>query len=568
MQRRCEKLAGFLCAVLLFSLVGCSNEYDLDNNVDFTMGLGSKGLTLKLGSTEPIYLRNLLKVADSDILDTLKTGEGKSLYYVAKDGKITTSVNVATPNPISIKAISFDFGVSTPITTTIPKGTVLPLANGDAKELKYEISNIDECIKEIHGIIPEKMVLTCNFNTSLNGAKIVSNGAKIQFPNFIKSSQLDANNCLAIETCSSQFGITVDSIYFDTPQKPVDKKISIIGGVKVLGELNLKAESDIPVTPGMKIETKLQLSFNQIQVLGVYGKIDKDINAKSEEINIKKDIPKFLQEKNVKVYVENPTVKLVSTPEKDGWPLPIDFSANIKTKRDNAIKKDIALPSSGHVLFPVNQNYTCYFYEGDKPFDIDGPVVGDKYKVPELCNLFETIPDAVIADVSGNHVKINQNSVHRVMVGKQYKFTIRYAFAIPLEFKANTMIVYTDSIEDLNKDIKKYSADSIRITSMVENKVPLNLVAEAFAYGIDGKKINDITISKDVIKAATNDASTFTNIKLNISCSDKNVFKKVDKIVFKASCVATGSGKLKSSQYIKVNDLRFVLLGQIIGDFN
>lgn len=571
MKRKHLKITYVSCLALLLGLIGCTtNDYDLDDNVDMTMGIGAKGLTLKFGSTEPIYLRDLLKVADSDILDTLKSGDDKCLYYIEKDGSVNTDINVATPDPIKINEVSFNFNANVPIGAKIPAGVELPLnISGTTQSLKFDVKNIEESVKQVVSVVPEKINLVCTLGTNLDGAKVVPNGAKIKFPAFVRSSKLDADNCLVIKEGENTFSITIDSLFFNPSLAPKNKTLSIDENVEILGNLKLKAERDIPITPEMNITASLDLNFNTIKIVAVSGKIEKSINAKSEEINIKKDIPDFLKEEDVRVYVENPTVRISSKIDKDGWPLPIDFSANIKTKRDNEIKKNISIPSKNYVVIPANKDYTCYFYAGQKPFETEESIVGDKYVIPELSDLFYVIPDAFVADVSGDHVKINQDKIHRINVGKEYSLSINYKLSVPLEFKENTMIVYSDSVVDLNKDIKDYSVDSLKITASAINSVPLNLVAEAFAYDLYGNKIEEIVITKDEIKAANADGTPkTTDIKLKINSSNSEAFKKMEKIVFRVSCLANGSGKLKSSQYLQIKDLRFVLQSQIIGDFN
>ena len=53
-------LLGMLCAGSAVLTTGCvSDDYDLDN-LDMTMGLGSDGLKLKLGTTQQIMLNDIL----------------------------------------------------------------------------------------------------------------------------------------------------------------------------------------------------------------------------------------------------------------------------------------------------------------------------------------------------------------------------------------------------------------------------------------------------------------------------------------------------------------------------
>ena len=68
-------------------LASCTDsDYDLSKDIDLTMGLGSQGLALKLGSTQNVYLRDFFTVDDSEMLDTL----GSGMYYLIQDGQACT----------------------------------------------------------------------------------------------------------------------------------------------------------------------------------------------------------------------------------------------------------------------------------------------------------------------------------------------------------------------------------------------------------------------------------------------------------------------------------------------
>ena len=70
------------------ALSGCvDNSYDMSEDIDMTMGLGSEGLQLKLGSTEKIMLADILEVDGN-----LKT-DSENLYYLVEEGNTNVSFN-------------------------------------------------------------------------------------------------------------------------------------------------------------------------------------------------------------------------------------------------------------------------------------------------------------------------------------------------------------------------------------------------------------------------------------------------------------------------------------------
>ena len=91
-----RKKAPFQSVRALFALMGMlsltacvDDSYDMSKDIDLTMGLGSEGLQLKVGSTEKIMLADLLET-DNDV----KT-DAAGLYYLVEDGQtdINFSVN-------------------------------------------------------------------------------------------------------------------------------------------------------------------------------------------------------------------------------------------------------------------------------------------------------------------------------------------------------------------------------------------------------------------------------------------------------------------------------------------
>ena len=87
-----------LIAIALASGVttSCSidDTYDLDKEFNMTVGLGSEGLSLRLGNTEHVMLNDVLDIEDNDLVET----DGQNLYYLVKTDH--TSFDVSVKNAI------------------------------------------------------------------------------------------------------------------------------------------------------------------------------------------------------------------------------------------------------------------------------------------------------------------------------------------------------------------------------------------------------------------------------------------------------------------------------------
>ena len=60
---------GALCAGSAFLTTACvDNSYDLSEDLDLTMGLGSNGLSVPMGNVEKIYLNDILYVSSNGLI--------------------------------------------------------------------------------------------------------------------------------------------------------------------------------------------------------------------------------------------------------------------------------------------------------------------------------------------------------------------------------------------------------------------------------------------------------------------------------------------------------------------
>ena len=73
------------------SMTSCLDKsFDLDEDIDMTMGFGSDGLSVKLGTTEKILLGDILEVDKSVKLDNANK------YYLVEEGSTAVDFKVNT----------------------------------------------------------------------------------------------------------------------------------------------------------------------------------------------------------------------------------------------------------------------------------------------------------------------------------------------------------------------------------------------------------------------------------------------------------------------------------------
>ena len=154
---------GALCAGSAFLTTACvDNSYDLSEDLDLTMGLGSNGLSVPMGNVEKIYLNDILSVDESVKLDAANQ------YYLVEDGttnfdftidKVTTKVDNPTLRTDPGKpALPFnkvceilgEAGISSITLPAVPQ-----VFSGEAEgteSMDFSVTDISSDIKAIHSV--------------------------------------------------------------------------------------------------------------------------------------------------------------------------------------------------------------------------------------------------------------------------------------------------------------------------------------------------------------------------------------------------------------------------------
>ena len=149
-------------------------------------------------------------------------------------------------------------------------------------------------------------------------------------------------------------------------------------------------------------------------------------------------------------------------------------------------------------------------------------------------------------------------------------------------FGEDAVIVYNDSIDDLNKDLKdiELSENSyITINSNIENRIPIYLDVKVEAIGVDGNVLNGIkvNVNNNIIASADGVGSVVAPVEILLNQTENGALKKLDKLMF----VITGKAKspdgkngvvgktLNSEKHFLIaRDIEIKLVGKVITDLN
>lgn len=575
---------GFLKRIALLGLVsslltaGCSvdSSYDLSKDIDLTMALGSNGLALKLGSTQKMYLRDIIKTDESSLLDTITSGGNRGLYYILKGGSSSFDVHVNSIAPFNVDPIDIQTGVLFTATQSVSganfyKDTLVSIGG----ILNAGITSIPVEVKEIHTVPVTNVSAVIRLSSDNSKFKVASySNLKIKFPDFVKSTYFNnAHEYVATGTSST---ITVPVDGFELPvngafgQKVVNGKIDQSGIFSINGDIRLSTNGTVDIADGETAKVIFNVAFSTITPQQITGLFDPSLSVNIDPMQIRSELPDFLKDDAIRFSVTNPTIRFSFNGQ--NLPFPLLFKGVLESRVNRQTIASVSIPQTGSVSIPKGSVSVSYFSQTSTPFYPNGiEAFATKEVVPDLSSLITKLPEQIAVDFNGGKVVADQRVEHSVRLGQNYGVDVNYQVLIPFQFDKDLQILYTDSVVGMHKDLKDYQAEGATITATALNAIPLNLVVQVVPYDIDGKVISGISVQSATIAAGTLDAPTQTEISVKFTPTTPAEVSKIDQLKFQftasASNLAAGE-MLLSSQYVQLNNLRIKLNGKIITNFN
>ena len=614
---------GALCAGSAFLTTACvDNSYDLSEDLDLTMGLGSNGLSVPMGNVEKIYLNDILSVDESVKLDAANQ------YYLVEDGttnfdftidNVTTKVDNPTLRTDPGKpALPFNTvceilhaaGVSS---IPVPADKIFSGEAEGTESMDFSVSDISSDIKAIHSVsfTPLKVSLNLEWfksNAALKFDLKELKDVEITLPSILHVVEgsvsegwtLTEGNKLVAHSVAFNGANMKEIVSFMIDQAqlkdrseikngeltiyPENLHITMKGGADFVstGSFTMTSNDYMDVRLHIKVGTPGANNKTNVYVTRAKGVFDPLINPDVESIDIASELPDFLKDPEVRVNVSNPTLKFNVYPKNNVQiPADVDFYATLHSIKDG---QDQVSP----VEFPKytrlykNTSNVIYFHQDAAPYDPTGletDAPGKKVqtkKVDNISSLINVLPDRIEVDLgaNGNDKHIRVVGENEVALGQKYSQAVDYTIYVPFEFKNGVTIVYTDETDGMNEDLKDYAADGIQISAEAENTIPLDLKATISAYDMYDNLIPGIQFEEVDVKAGggTDATAVTTALTIKATLTDPNLLKKLDKLEFKinAASEATSNAthKLVSTQYVQLKNVKLKLVGQIVADFN
>lgn len=622
-------VTGMLCAGTTLLFTGCIDDsYDLDK-VDLTMKLNTDGLGVKLGNTDLIALADILD--EDETVKTEANGlyylvkDGTSNFNVKVDNMTTcfndTKLDMNTPvlqyNDV-FKQLQ-DAGI--PVT----EGNTLPIpanfemhgsAEGD-QEVDFKITDVSD-VKQVKTIDLQrsKVALTlteANKPASLNLGVTRLKNIRLYLPKFLGVTdvapgwELKEGNVLVYTLNGGIYNYNrnnpeICSVYLNKVALDQTKNNGKVenGSIELTpNELNVtmtaeqvyfenRAGRELSMNVGDQASVRLDIKVpnNVLNISQVTGIFNPAIDPDNERIDVSSDLPDFLQDKDVRIVATNPTIRFHAN--MSTLPVGIDMRGTLTAVKENgafengATTKVVKLDKG--VMEMGRDNYVYYCNQGNTPYDPEGAKAGAATvkNTANIGDLITELPDYLEVNLKNNQINV-KNEYYTVQLGRDYHVDADYSVFVPFEFDRGLKVVYNDSTESMHSDLKDLSATgTLEVMADAYNTIPLELLVGLKAVDVDG---NEVPVEFNTAEAhvAPGDGSTYTMngevkqrsgsevmtpIKITAKLENKDLLSRIDKLCFNIHADATGSNKLVSTQYLKLNNIKIKLHAGVIADFN
>lgn len=551
-------LACLLLSPLAFT--SCTDDhYDL-NEVDSTIGVGSDGLRLPTSSTDEIQLFDVLELNESDVVKIQENGD----YMFEQDG------GDVTPARPKIDIIQISKQSTSSDALVIPKNLITGInamgkktgvrkadnigleetvnkfdfsGNKPAEVLSLKTVSVDANIKlavsfssALKSCVTKIAKLSLNmpsymsFTASTTSGDLSVNGNKITLANISTANEITLNiDINALDFKSGNNG----TLAIEGGKIKMDG--TVVMGVEISpSDINLSGltSGDLSITS--------QIQFPDFKVTGAQGRFSPTIdlgNLGEATIN---NVPDFLKDGNVVVDLANPQIWLTTNSD---LTLAGYVDGVIK-----AYKKGQVIASVNVNGINIQANATSKICICRNASLVDGSMFTQVIEVPTLSTLIRTIPDKLVFEADA---RADSQNEYAITFGRQYNISPSYSIKAPVAFAEDARIVYNDSIEDMNKDLKDLDfaeGTYINVDANVENKVPAHLTVSAYAVDVNGKRMSDDLISIVVsnVVAASPDGTTpvVTPLNVKVQQNKPGVLKNVDKLMFTIEGSAKENGNI------------------------
>lgn len=558
------------CAFILLSgcMLSCvDNEYDLSKDLDMTMTVGGENLTIPASNTKNITLE---KIFDLDEGSTVKA-DANGNYALSQTGEgsdTRVSIEDITINAdeIALQPASTELNFS-----QLSNGTLKATVD-DKTSFSIDKRNVTTDVTELYSsdvIMPASL----NMNIAGSNALVLKKGFKVEFPSYLTVRTTDnrvviKENVLTFAqdinvSQASPLNIRLNITRIDFESMGEGKGLVAPGHLVIADDIKISGTST--TTGGSAIQMIMNTAFkiDEIQLTQVTAQVNPEINVSIDPITIN-NLPDFLKDEKVKIDMTDPKIYLTVS---NTSPVEINFNGVLKSYKGGKLLASVPVGQSPNLItIPGNHNdYIICLHRLNE--NVEG--ANASVTVENLNDLIETIPDEIRMDNIETKATDKKCTID---LGSTYNVKTDYEINAPLEFNEGTNIVYSDIINDWNKDIKDLSVKELVVSMEATNTIPLTMDMTVNAIDKDGKTLNEIsTTVSSKIAAGISDKGVATPLEITLKATDANVFKQLDGLSYEVAATSSAetSGKiLNKNQYLRLDKMVIKVKGGVTVDLN
>lgn len=558
-----------LSSLLLGSMTTSCVDSSFDFDKDFDWSINTGYLAFPVGKTDTIFLDDIIEIDEGDDLQIVPDADGNGVageYHLIKDGEIdraSANVRMAT---VDGSATHIDPITAADESSVVSPSGMITTQISQTGDVKADAADIDDALKELGSLkaaAPTALTLNIKLEGNLNFSTISGN-LKVKFPSFLvfNDPAVNANNEIQIPCSELQLNVPyvrtlqLTGYHFDGGLPVVNNEIHLNEQVVITGETNVQLPSGGQIGSGVKLQIVPTVLLADMSVDEATGIIQPEIDATKTSVEIS-NLPDFLNDDETSLSVSNPVILFSAVNPLNA---PVDLTGKMLGK-----KEDGTLISGSEVKFGAGSTDPILLQPGSNLIALSrlgtgGPAGSQNIAVANINNLIAKIPDVVEVEMQP---AVSYDKYYSIRLGHDYEVSGNYNIDIPLSFEEGLNIVYTDSADDLNSDLKDLDFEEAAVEFDAVNTIPLELEVKAenvTPLDINKQPLSDIKVEVEGGIAASADGKTSTRQTLLIKMTEqvKGAMSRLDAIRFRVTAVpgqAIGI-TLRSDQWMQLENIK------------
>lgn len=568
-------LAG--CLVIV-ALAACKdNNYDL-SEINSVIGVGSdQGLALPGdNSTKDITLDDLLDLDDGDCITTEENGD----YVFRQQGDDATPTTVkidhitlmASDDNVQIHEMEVPFEAITKASSR-PKSLI---------NIENTVNTFDFCTQHSpdilsleHAATTSHVTLRISFSNDMKVVVEKLEEMTVDLPDFFRMTNVTCNgrqwdgdaifaqkNVMTIYDVRPSDGDIliqgdITDLYFQTIDETEylvcnSKEVAAIGHADVHVTVETANVNRAAYRLGMQLKIFSRLQFDDFVIREGTGRFNPSI-ALNDVGNVQvTGVPDFLSDDEVFINLDNPLIYLDINSTLD---VPGIVDGTLTSHFKNGSERSVPVP--GMLVKPEATSHIviCRYTPAN---------VAPDYQVivqPELSTLFNQVPQTVSFDCVAH---ADTTKTGTVVLDHEYTITPSYRIEAPLKLNEGSVIIYNDSIDGWNEDLKDYSLSHdarVEVTADVDNHIPATITLTATAIDVRG---NDLSSDFNIVISKSIEPLTETkDVHITITQKTDNAFQRLDGIILRAKTDVVPGSMLNNLQTLKVKNIGMTLFGRV-----